>query len=378
MDTHIFVRRTLYLALVFFLLAVFSNRTSADITFPEACADCHGPTPEYQIKGAQMQHQESGHYLGFDKHGTHAWYANGDGCQQCHTHEGFVEFIETGELQSDYVMWPSQPGCFTCHDPHATGDFSLRTSTPVTLVTGAEIDLHSGNLCANCHQSRRSPTEVVVATPAAEVSAYFGPHHGPQANLFAGTGAYEFSGKLYTNSQHRVEVENACIGCHMALPEGRYRSTPALGGHSFFIADEDHSGNVRLSTASCEGCHAGIKQAKDSPYFNTPSADDYDGDGYVEAAQMEVEGLLNLLVNAEGTGLLQSGPNAFYTADGQWNRVRNSEIVRSELEMAALFNYKFFVEDRSMGVHNMPYSIQILMDSIEALDSEFDTSTRPE
>ena len=135
---------------------------------------------------------------------------------------------------------------------------------------------------------------------------------------------------------------------------------------------------MTLQTTACADCHKGIKQAKNSPFYNIPAGDDYDGDGYVEPAQAEVEGLLNRLVNIDGTGLLQSGPDAMFKADGNWNPSKNTDLERSVEEMAALFNYKFFVEDRSYGVHNMPYTIQILMDSISALDSNFDTSTRPE
>ena len=224
------------LSLVFFASpwVLLGPAYAETFAFPEECADCHGPEPKYKMAGAQMQHQESGHYLGFDKHGTHAYYANGGGCQQCHTHEGFIEFLTLGEIVSDYVDWPSQPGCFTCHNPHVTGDFSLRTESPVTLATGATIDIGPGNLCSNCHQSRRAPADVVKPTPANKVSAYFGPHHGPQSNLFVGSGAYEFPGMTYTNSEHRFEVEGSCIDCHMALPEGRYRlHSPGLGGHQF-------------------------------------------------------------------------------------------------------------------------------------------------
>ena len=76
--------------------------------FPDECADCHGPEPVYEIKGAKMQYLLSGHNLGFNNEGVHSWYSNGGGCQQCHTHEGFLEYLEMGKIVSDYVAWPSQ------------------------------------------------------------------------------------------------------------------------------------------------------------------------------------------------------------------------------------------------------------------------------
>ena len=46
--------------------------------------------------------------------------------------------------------------------------------------------------------------------------------------------------------------------------------------------------------------------------------------------------------------------------------------------MAALWNYKFVAEDRSRGIHNAPYTIQLLYDSIESLDPSFNVSKRNE
>ena len=45
-------------------------------------------------------------------------------------------------------------------------------------------------------------------------------------------------------------------------------------------------------------------------------------------------------------------------------------------ETAALYNYKYILEDRSRGIHNAPYTIQLLYDSIEKLDPGFDVSKR--
>ncbi len=64
-----------------------------------------------------------------------------------------------------------------------------------------------------------------------------------------------------------------------------------------------------------------------------------------------------------------------YKADGSWNAAKSGE--RSLAQMAALWNYKFFEEDRSLGVHNGVYTIQVLMDTVEALDSSFNMSARP-
>jgi hypothetical protein len=46
--------------------------------------------------------------------------------------------------------------------------------------------------------------------------------------------------------------------------------------------------------------------------------------------------------------------------------------------VAALYNYKFVQEDRSKGIHNTTHAVQLLIDSIKALDASFDDSNRPQ
>ena len=164
----------------------------------DACGQCHGGETEYPVAGAVLSYEHSGHNLGFKKHGQNSWYANGNGCQQCHTSEGFIEYLNTGAVEG-YVDYPSQPGCFTCHDPHNTGDFSLTTTEPVMLAAGYEFDAGTGNLCANCHMSRRA---VDGQVKAGTLSSHFGAHHGPEADLFLGVNGFEMPGKSYGRPDH--------------------------------------------------------------------------------------------------------------------------------------------------------------------------------
>lgn len=357
---------------------VVASAEEQGFAYPEQCASCHGDDPEYQLKGARAGYEQSGHALGFALHETHSYYSNGGGCQKCHTHEGFVEFVKTGKVDDEgYVKWPSQPGCFTCHAPHKNGDFELRTTAAVALVDDANFDHGKGNLCVACHQSRRGATDVVKATPAEKVSGHFGPHHGPQGNVFSGSGAYEYAGQSYSSSVHKMEIENACVDCHMALPEKRFSSTAAIGGHAFGMKGEIH-GSKKINLAACAGCHEGIKQVQGETLFDYAAAADWDQDGSVETSQQEVAGLLLRLVNDEGTGVLQTLELPMFKADGSWNPIGEEGVTRSEQEMAALFNYKFFAADRSLGIHNTPYTVQVLMDTVASLDAGFDTASRPE
>ncbi len=357
------------------------------VFFKDLCDACHGANPTHDIKSARAGYDLSGH-----KNNGNAFYANGDGCQKCHTHEGFIEYIETGKTDpQSFIKNPSQPACNTCHNPHLNGDLSLRKTTAVTLPSGKPFDLGKGNLCADCHQTRGAASETVKSLPAKEIPSHWGSHHGPQADMLVGSNAYEFPGKTYYSSVHATMITDSCISCHMAFPEGRFSFAPDMSGHSFSMAGEVHH-QPKLNVSGCLGkCHAnGINQVsnmnEDTPVdtfwwhqteavydFNAKA--DFDHDGRIEPLQAEIEGLLNLFVNTKGTGYLQKGTLPLYKKDGTWN-VTTSDEMRPLNEMAALYNYKFVLEDRSRGIHNGPYTIQILYDSIQALDPGFDVSQR--
>lgn len=377
---YYFKVRLLFLLLFLITLLISCTKEITTVTefdFEASCGKCHSSTnPEYPVLGAREGYYQSGHNLGYEKHVKNASYANGGGCQVCHTNEGFIEYVKTGTVDSEsYVSNPSQPGCFTCHDSHTTGDFSVRAVPAVILANNAEVDLGGGNLCASCHKARRSAEAIVKPTAADKLPSYWGPHHGPEADLLTGNSAYEFPGKEYGNSAHTKVIADTCVTCHMALPEGRYSLSSAVGGHSFFVTGEVH-GSEKVNLAACISCHKDIKQLSGTEYFDYKTVD-YDTDGELEAVQMEIEGLLELLVNVHGTGELQKLNPPIYNADGSYNWIRGNDAERPVGEVAALYNYKLILEDRSLGIHNVIYTVQVLYDTIEALDPDFDTSLRP-
>lgn len=343
---------------------------SQSMAFPKECADCHGSETKYPVRGARTQYLTSGHRMI-----GNASYANSDDCQGCHTNEGFIEYAKKGKVDTKKaVSNPSEIGCFTCHAPHETGNFSLRRMTKVTLANGAVFDREKGNLCANCHRARRTPKEEVK--PRNIPTASWGAHHGPQADMLLGTNAYEFPGKKYSKSAHAMLPKADCVTCHMAQPRGRYSLSPTVGGHSFKVEGEVHE-EPKVNVAGClnSGCHIEMKQVKGKPLFDRKPAADYDGDGKVETIQEEIEGLYERLINSRGSGLLQTMKDPPYDAKGKF--VNNKTQYPLEA-VAALYNYKFVQEDRSKGIHNTAYAVQILMDSIKALDNSFDDSKRPQ
>lgn len=336
---------------------------------PKGCVDCHGSEPKFPVRGIRSQYQTSGHRT----LGNFA-YANADDCQGCHTNEGFIQRAKTGKVDvKKHVANPSEIGCFTCHAPHDNGNFSLRMAIKLTLANGAAFDKGSSNLCASCHRARREPKTEVRARNIPSDS--WGAHHGPQADMLAGTNAYEFAGKKYASSVHMALPNANCVTCHMSLPSGRYSLSPAIGGHSFRIAGEVHEEH-KVNTAGCtnSGCHGTMTQVKGTHYFDKAAAQDYDGDGKVETAQEEVIGLLEKFVNKNGTGILQTIKEPMYDAKGKFVNTKTQYPIEA---VAALYNYKFVLEDRSNGIHNLTYAVQVLMDSLKALEPKFDDSKRP-
>lgn len=336
---------------------------------PSGCIDCHGSEPKFPVRGIRSQYLTSGHRtLG------NASYANSGDCQGCHTNEGFIQRAKTGSVDTKkFVANPSEIGCFTCHAPHDNGNFALRSTGKVTLANAVVFDKEKGNLCASCHRARRMPKDEVRARNIPSDS--WGAHHGPQADMLAGTNAYEFPGKKYASSAHAVLPSANCVTCHMSLPSGRYSLAPSIGGHSFRIAGEVHE-EQRVNTAGCtmSGCHGAMEQLAGSHFFNQKAAQDYDGDGKVETVQEEIQGLLERFVNPKGNGVLQTMKEPMYDAKGKFVNTK----TRYSLEAAAaLYNYKFVLEDGSKGVHNTTYAVQLLMDSLKALEKNFDDSKRP-
>ncbi len=368
-----------FLSLILFIsvLSISCNKGNTEINLDSTCGGCHGGgNSEFSIQGVREGYINSGHYLGYEMESKNAYYANGGGCQQCHTNEGFIEYVVNGSVDPDtHVEYPSQPGCFTCHDPHKTGNFGIRETPELVLANNVSVDLGEGNLCASCHRARNSADAIVKPLAADKLPSYWGPHHGPMADVFTGNSAYELPGKKYSNSGHTTSIGDACVTCHMSFPEGRYSLSSAVGGHSFNIVGEVH-GAEKANISACITCHSEIKQVVGTDYFDY-KVKDYDTDGELEPLQMEVDGLLELLVSTDGSGLLQKLDPPIYKADGSYNWIRGNDSERLVEEVGALYNYKLIQEDKSHGIHNINYTVQILYDTIESLNPDFDTSKRP-
>ncbi|MBN1292241.1 MAG: hypothetical protein JXB48_10410 [Candidatus Latescibacteria bacterium] len=281
---------------------------------PGQCGTCHNVSTVILAK--QIQYQESGH-----AQGEAYLRSTSAGCAPCHSNEGFRMKIAGEEVVG--IDNPTPQNCRTCHNIHTNftqDDFMLSTTLPVELTgimyNGDVVDFGAGNLCANCHQSRPRDGLVLGGDDVKIDSAHWGPHHGTQSNILAGSGGFELAGPVeYLDSGHTKGVADGCVACH-------------LSSHSLVP-------NVK----SCEACHPGIK--------------DFDYEG----VQSEVTALLDELEDI----LIEAG---LLSEKGDLGTV--SGVTVSSTKAGALLNYLMVAEDGSHGVHNANYTKALLKNSIAA------------
>jgi hypothetical protein len=390
----------------------------ADLALPvatvnpaEECFNCHSGSNDTsdKILGAAAGYEHSGHFNGprtlapvgsdhmYVFHGSNAMYANGGGCQTCHTHQGFVDLITTGS--SSTVEMASQPGCFTCHKPHDTGDFSLRASAAVSLADGSSYDFGTGNLCVNCHKSRRTVASY-LGDPTdwpGSVSSHAGPHHGPQSDFIMGTNHWAYGSNSYQDvSIHASNTVNSCVDCHLFQPDGRLSGSLELAGHGMYLTAEVH-GTPKdvIGTCTGSGCHEtsfGIDPSLTGSFLDNgqQAGANWDGDATgTENKLDEIKGMRDTLITYFGTGsnflkkdLITpgtSGDGPLVDAEndsidptvqpGEWEKdwVFASAYM-TEVQAQSFWNFKYFMEDRSMGIHNPTFAAQILYDAIDNLN----------
>lgn len=279
------------------------------------CGDCHDDTT--LVLSKQMQSKQQGHMTGIG-----AAYAGGrTSCTGCHASEGFTARIEAGVAAADVEAAPDNPtppNCRTCHNIHETytsEDWALTTTAPVTITTtGSTYDRGDGNLCANCHQTRRGLADVGLDTgeDVTITSTHWGHHHGAEANMFLGEGGYGVADQV---SIHYTLVENGCPTCHMV--------------------DDNHVLEPDLD--ACQPCHADL--------------DTFDRNGLQTEMHELFDELAELL---EARGLFHDGHPV-------------ADAVGSQDEVGALWNLNMVHEDDSFGIHNPGYTRALLEKGLELL-----------
>ena len=304
-------------------------------------------------------------------------------CAKCHSEAGFVDFIADGTVDAA-VPVPGQ--AFTCAMCHNDAADAL---TSVTFPSGAVIEnLGPEARCMTCHQGRESKVSLDAKLAkfgeGLDPDAMPAPYKDDKGNdvklsfsnvhYFAAGGTlygsqvhmgYEYDGKSYDMKHAHVDGYNTCVGCH-----------------------DQHSLEVKVE--SCSECHQGVASVEDLKAIREPSSSsDYDGDGDVtEGVASEIAGLQEILLGSiEAYGKEVAGAEIKYDgvtypyfmgADGKAYPNWTPRLLK------AAYNYQVSVKDPGAFAHGGKYVIELLVDSIEDLNSseklatkfDFETLTR--
>ncbi|PLX16916.1 MAG: hypothetical protein C0599_14445 [Salinivirgaceae bacterium] len=322
-----------------------------------SCLSCHTQVKMDAIEDAFAEHKHVS--------GTSWSYAGTrESCAPCHDGEAIVTFLNSGALVAGYGVGLE---CGSCHNDHASLEDDI--DAPVRMVAsvasvafeGVTYDHGTGNVCATCHQARRDAASyygaedatytrkftgddiaayenasvgpngsitldgdtliVVFDVPAAThvytSSTHAGPHHGPQANMFAADMG-SVAGTPFERDHH-----TDCASCHLS------DTTAATGyGHSF-----------EPDIAMCDACHGDALDI---------TAEMAAIEARMDAVAEALEALHAIHVDEDGAvhPMYASLPTA------QWN---------------AFWDYMCLWEDKSHGLHNFNYAKQLLTAAENAL-----------
>lgn len=322
------MKKLAFLSLSLFAMVFFISCNNTTI-IEDTCMVCHN---DANMQAVTQQFNQSVHNAG----AIAVDYAGGRAsCAQCHSDEGFIEYAATGMVEEN----PSSPSAFrckTCHNIHTTfeeDDYAMRLGDPVAFIydTTVMFDSGNGNLCVNCHQSRRAEPNVTDPGATFEItSSHYGPHHGAQGNTVYGAGFAEIAGsKSYPTAANGAHYTASCTGCHM----GDYGA--GAGGHTY-----------RPNVESCNACHGS-------------NDEDFNYGGVADEIEAQLETLRDLLVAADVLEMHEEddGSISYEPVVGE----------HSMDEARAFFNWVGLDEDRSLGAHNPKYVDALLTNSIEAM-----------
>jgi len=356
---------------------------------------CHG------FNGVVAQYETSTHYTAYvgnlaSATPETAWTENGAPCGNCHAidglalraagdvttlDEGVVESLTRGEIgyldptthtEADALYAGSatvaEVYCTTCHavtpdnDPHVTGMPWTPGSYPLVVseaadagvvleksplggsVTGTAIEnFGPSNTCMWCHRSSEDVTNVISPVSNVITSRYWGPHLGPEADVFSGRGGYEFPGESYGEAAHETLL--GCVDCHMP-PVTDNQGVP------------DHSFAPQL--AVCGNCHSPAPTS-----FNVANFQ------YGVATNLHE---LQADLNSAGYLTRSEAPpyeplSSTELADGQFqlDEPLPSSTAIGGAEAGALYDYLLVARGAALGVHNPVYVQELLYDAIVAV-----------
>lgn len=345
----------------------YATTRHAQVEGGAECQDCHGLGSEHPMAGdmtvnywngvcgqchiefAEMQKANHSDPLPF------GYYEPGGDflaiCYKCHYTAGYIGAVESGKpfhqfhyesnTLSEIPKDTPNVSCSVCHNPHSAED-----QNPYGLRTGS-----AGTACDTCHYEKWQ--NAILEGSAGQLgNGYHYP--GEDYTVYAGN-----------NNPHRVE--DKCVICHMDRKQDvkDVHGVLIIGGHTFRMRDfgpDNIPGNTddTLNIIVCQGCHEGLGN--------------FDRDGF----QTEVKDLIATLGN-----LLKGNNHQFLPANEPGNCARCHKGGTlpflddpDNILENAYTNYKLMVNDRSYGIHNPGYTKQLLEDSIQSIQNNYQPSLK--
>ena len=288
-------------------------------------------------------------------------------CAKCHSAYGYLDYLGEDGSEAYVVNEDAKVGsvvsCFVCHND------SAHVKGMAMFPSGAEIEgLGESVNCAECHQGTRSGVDVVNAAgdlPDDEINedlGFINVHYKVASAVRYGsevTVGYEYPGKDYLGFYPHVNDFQLCTDCH--------------NPHSLAINPSD-----------CAACHPVVSDYEDIFDIRMSGTPDYDGDGdtsegvygelitmheklyaAIQAYAQEVVGESILyaaqfpywFIDTNGNGVADEGEIAVPNQYSQWT----PRLVK------ATYNYHLVVEDPGGFMHNAPYLIQLMYDTMDNL-----------
>lgn len=319
-------------------------------------------------------------------------------------------------------------GCVTCHDPHlGTGKKSAQLrleSASFTAPMGFAVTAAESAACKKCHIDKRDTTYYQQFLTGGQTR---GPHQ-TQTDMLAGKGGAEFSGNQYGSSSHTTQV-GECARCHMFSWSGGPCCTAAScspvaacgtyggkamtcssttgkgtcnisctqnsdcpdpgmtcdshgrcadtswGGHTFSMTYTDGTNTTHPHMSACRECHSEAVL----PTFDRVLTDWAAGTG-TRGIQGQIGSAADN-ADASSTSLLARLGRKLSVALGQAETAAVPDAVPAGATLTtaqrqAYWNFWYVANDGSRGIHNTKYAVQLLCDSLKALDPA-DPCTRP-
>ncbi len=309
------------------------------------------------------------------------WDAEGEipvECARCHSTAGYRDYVGVDSTDPGTVDNPVPTGtdtigvtCDACHNSVASN------LTMVSFPSGAQIIDEGGSArCMVCHQGRASGVGVDAAiakagladdinTPSADLGFINIHYYAAAATLYGGQaqGGYQYAGLRYQMKNAHVPEFDTCASCH-----------------------NPHTLEVRV--ADCAGCHEEVSDVEDLRFIRMPGSQvDYDGDGDDrEGIAEEIETLQEILYeaiqvyasNVAGTSIAYNeAAYPYWFVDTNDNGDADEDEATRENGykaftanlLRAAYNYQVTVKDPGGFAHNPTYHIELLVDSINALNT---------